>query len=152
MTQEHGATTRRALPVPASRRWAGRAAWSTRRLLAALALFPVVTWALVETGGGWRPGPGLWQLLVLLTGATGAITLASVVPERRAVRPAEPRACHGCAAVAGLTLFAAGVLLGSMPHARYPAAVALGLVVVGLAQRHAGMYSCARAHPGPDLH
>lgn len=81
-----------------------------------------------------------WSLLLLLAAALGSLTLASYVP-RQGLRP--DIGCSPCAAVSGLTLVGAVIVLdGYGGHLSGPL-LALALTAFGLVQRLRQQPTCA---------
>ena len=115
--------------------------WPRRRWAASLLALPLTVAAFAGAAGVPAPGAGAgWSALLLLAAAVGSLTLASYVP-RRGLRP--DVGCSPCAAVSGLTLVGAVVVLdGYGGHLSGPL-LALAVTAFGLAQRLRQQPACA---------
>ena len=117
--------------------------WGRRRLLAALALAPVVFAFLVQSGGGWTPAATTgWLALVVVAAVIGALTLASYVPARGQTWR-DTLGCSPCAAVSGGTVIAAAFLLSAAPHEISTALPAVVVAIFGLVQRTQSTTTCS---------
>ncbi|WP_149202169.1 hypothetical protein [Actinotalea subterranea] len=112
--------------------------WGRRRTVVTGALAPALLAALVAGGGGWAPlDAPAWTLTVALVALTGTAVLASYVPQAgQGLRP--DVGCGPCAAMAGMTVVAATVLVQSAPHEVPMALTGLLVVAFGLYQRLTG--------------
>jgi hypothetical protein len=116
-------------------------AWPRRRWATALLALPLTVAAFTGAAGVTAQAAGAgWSVLLLLAAAAGSLTLASYVP-RRGLRP--DVGCSPCAAVSGLTLVGALIVLdGYGAHVSGPL-LALAVTTFGLAQRLGQQPTCA---------
>ena len=116
--------------------------WSRRRWVAATVALPLVLLVLLRAAAPTSGATSLWMTLVGLAAAAGSLTLASYLPAR-GWRP--DLGCSPCAAVSGLTLVGALVVLdGYGPDVSGPLLAVL-LTTFGLVQRLRQQPACARA-------
>lgn len=114
---------------------------SPRRWVAALVATPLVLAAFWSAAGVPPAAPGAgWLGLLLLAGVAGAAVVASYVP-LRGLRPEV--GCSPCAAVSGLTLVGAAVVLGGYGSDVSGPLLALALTSFGLVQRLRQQPACA---------
>jgi hypothetical protein len=116
--------------------------WPRRRWVAAAAALPLLLVTFLRVAA---PAPGatsLWVTLVGLAAAAGSLTLASYLPVR-GWRP--DLGCSPCAAVSGLTLVGALVVLDGYGPDLSGALLALMLTTFGLVQRLRQEPTCVRA-------
>lgn len=112
-----------------------------RRWVAALVALPLTLAAFVGAAGVplGTAGPG-WVAMVLLAATLGSFTLASYVPQR-GVRPAV--GCSPCAAVSGLSLLGAAILLDGNGSDVSGPVLAVLITAFGLVQRVRRQPTCA---------
>jgi hypothetical protein len=125
--------------------------WPRRRWVTASVGLPVALLAFLAVAapasapGPWRalaPAAPLWTALVALAALAGSLTLASYVP----VQGWRPElGCSPCAAVSGLTLLGALVVLDICGPDLSGPLLALVLTTSGLVQRMRQEPACARA-------
>lgn len=115
--------------------------WPRRRWVAALLALPLTLSAFVGAAGVpvGTAAPG-WVAMVLLAATLGALTLASYVPQR-GVRP--DVGCTPCAAVSGLTLVGAAILLDGNGGDVSGPLLAVAITAFGLVQRVRQQPTCA---------
>ena len=115
--------------------------WPRRRWFAALLAVPLTVAAFSGAAGvplgATEPG---WLALLVSAAVLGALTLASYVPPR-GLRP--DVGCSPCAAVSGLTLVGAAVLLDGYGADVSGPLLALGVTAFGLVQRLRQQPTCA---------
>ncbi len=115
--------------------------WPRRRWVAALLALPFTVAAFIGAAGVpvGTAGQG-WLAMVLLAATLGALTLASYVPQR-GVRP--DVGCSPCAAVSGLTLVGAAILLDGNGGDVSGPLLAVAATAFGLVQRVRQQPTCA---------
>jgi hypothetical protein len=114
--------------------------WSARRRLVTVIAFPLLLVVYASFGPFWA----IWWAVpvALLSAGLAAAILASYVPEPGSGRLVDV-GCTPCAMVAGASVLGSLVLRDTRPLDAGIAAMALGLLVFGMAQRIGGAVSCA---------
>ena len=115
-------------------RW--RATWSRGHSVATLIVAPLLFWAYLSAAG--YPAGVEWYILIAGSAIGGAVIMASYLPTgRKAAEFAAP-----CAWGALLTPWLAGLLISGPSASPTQAALAFGIIGVGLAQRYASPLTC----------
>ena len=117
-------------------------AWPRRRWVAAAAALPLLLVGFLRVAAPASGATSLWVTLVGLAAASGSLALASYLPAR-GWRP--DLGCSPCAAVSGLTLVGALVVLDGYGPDLSGALLALMLTTFGLVQRLRQEPTCVRA-------